>query len=102
MKCVAIAIGIGAALTDALVIRTGCQFHLSVAGAISGPVGQASSGQIKSGTGISSATFTLDGSGITDSQGRGCFFTRKWTNLPLRYEEGLTNLRTSPYRDTTV
>ena len=65
----------GAAICNALVMRTGCSLQLIVSGGITGSVGQISSGQARVGDGLTATNFTLDGSGLTDSQGRGCFWT---------------------------
>lgn len=69
------ALGLGA-VVNGLVVRDSCDIHVEVAGSISGPVGQISSGQIRAGEGISSAAFTLKGDEMWDSQGRGCWWTR--------------------------
>ncbi|KAM4058014.1 GPI anchored cell wall protein [Hirsutella rhossiliensis] len=55
--------------------KSGCPLHLTVGGAVSGPVGQIASGQARAGTGIEAATFELRGSHLVDSHGRGCWWT---------------------------
>jgi hypothetical protein len=59
---------------------SGCNVQLTVSGAVNDPVGQISDGQARVGSGISTATFTLSSGSMTDSQGRGCWWTR--TSLP--------------------
>lgn len=59
----------------AAVGRPRCQLHLSVGGAISGSVGQITSGQVRAGQGIQTAAFGLEGDELIDSQGRGCWWT---------------------------
>lgn len=74
-----LAIGLGAALTEAGVVRTsGCQLHFTASGAISGPVGEISSGQVRAGSGVSSTSFTLQGAQLFDDKGHGCWWTRKF------------------------
>ncbi|KAL7821831.1 ubiquitin 3 binding protein But2 C-terminal domain-containing protein [Trichoderma gracile] len=71
-----LAIGLAVAITEAAVTRTsGCQLHLSASGAISGPVGEISSGQVRAGGGVSSTAFTLKGAQLWDDKGRGCWWT---------------------------
>ncbi|UKZ64883.1 uncharacterized protein TrAtP1_006091 [Trichoderma atroviride] len=71
-----LALGLGTALTEAAVVRTsGCQLHFTASGAISGPVGEISSGQVRAGSGVSSTSFTLQGSQLFDDKGRGCWWT---------------------------
>ncbi|PHH82411.1 hypothetical protein CDD82_6099 [Ophiocordyceps australis] len=65
-------LGTGAIVTNALVVRnTKCPLHLTVDGAVSGSVGQISSGQVRAGQAINSAVFMLDDGGLTDSNSRG-------------------------------
>lgn len=72
-----LALGLGTALTEAAVVRTsGCQLHFTASGAISGPVGEISSGQVRAGSGVSSTTFTLQGGQLWDNKGHGCWWTR--------------------------
>lgn len=74
-----LALGLGAALTEAGVVRTsGCQLHFTASGAISGPVGEISSGQVRAGSGVSSTSFTLQGAQLFDDKGHGCWWTRKF------------------------
>jgi hypothetical protein len=74
-----LALGLGAALTEAGVVRTsGCQLHFTASGAISGPVGEISSGQVRAGSGVSSTSFTLQGGQLFDDKGHGCWWTRKF------------------------
>lgn len=74
-----LALGLGAALTEAAAVRTsGCQLHFTASGAISGPVGEISSGQVRAGSGVSSTSFTLQGGQLFDDKGRGCWWTRKF------------------------
>ncbi|GFP59950.1 hypothetical protein ACSS6W_005188 [Trichoderma asperelloides] len=71
-----LALGLGTALTEAAVVRTsGCQLHFTASGAISGPVGEISSGQVRAGSGVSSTTFTLQGGQLWDNKGHGCWWT---------------------------
>ncbi|KAH6609020.1 hypothetical protein Trco_002366 [Trichoderma cornu-damae] len=71
-----LALSLGAAMTEAAVVRTsGCQLHLTASGAISGPVGEISSGQVRAGSGVSSTTFTLQGAQLWDDKGHGCWWT---------------------------
>lgn len=84
-----LALGAGAGLADALAIRgSECSVHFTVDGAVSGDVGQISSGQVRAGDGIDSATFSLKGDQIWDSKGRGCWWTPP-THL-LQCDEGQT------------
>lgn len=77
-----LALGLGTALTEAAVVRTsGCQLHFTASGAISGPVGEISSGQVRAGSGVSSTTFTLQGGQLWDDKGHGCWWTRKFCVL---------------------
>ncbi|PHH59421.1 hypothetical protein CDD81_3207 [Ophiocordyceps australis] len=63
-------------VVNALVVHnTECLLHLTVDGAVSGPVGQISSGQVRAGQAINSAVFALDDGGLTDSNSRGCWWT---------------------------
>lgn len=74
-----LALGLGTALTEAAVVRTsGCQLHFTASGAISGPVGEISSGQVRAGSGVSSTSFTLKGGQLWDDKGHGCWWTRKF------------------------
>ncbi|UKZ75831.1 hypothetical protein TrVFT333_003525 [Trichoderma virens FT-333] len=71
-----LALGLGAAITEAAVVRnSGCQLHLTASGAISGPVGEISSGQVRAGGGVRSTTLTLQGAQLWDDKGRGCWWT---------------------------
>ncbi|KAF7563259.1 hypothetical protein G7046_g876 [Stylonectria norvegica] len=70
-----VSLAFGTTLVNGLAMRGGCQLELTVSGAISGPVGEISSGQVRAGSGIASTTFDLSNGGLTDPQGRGCFFT---------------------------
>jgi hypothetical protein len=65
-----------AAVTQALISRADtCCFHLTSNGS---PVGQLSDGQNRIGdSSLPAAQFCITGSSITDSSGRGCFFTRE-------------------------
>lgn len=73
-----LALGLGAAVTEAAVARaSGCQLHFTASGAISGPVGEIASGQVRAGGGVSSTTFTLQGEQLWDDKGYGCWWTRK-------------------------
>lgn len=77
-----LALGLGAAVAEAAVARTyGCQLHLTASGAISGPVGEISSGQVRAGSGVSSTTFTLQGDQLWDDKGYGCWWTREFLFL---------------------
>ncbi|KAK8054839.1 hypothetical protein PG993_000066 [Apiospora rasikravindrae] len=54
----------------------GCEMTMSTSGSVSYPVGQHGSGQTKAGANLSPTNFKMDGSGgLTDSSGRGCWFT---------------------------
>ncbi|RFU77835.1 gpi anchored cell wall [Trichoderma arundinaceum] len=82
-----LALGLGAAVTEAAVARNyGCQLHLTASGAISGPVGEIWSGQVRAGSGVSSTTFTLQGSQLWDDKGRGCWWTRQFAPLLRVYQ----------------
>ncbi|KAL7945061.1 ubiquitin 3 binding protein But2 C-terminal domain-containing protein [Trichoderma barbatum] len=71
-----LALGLGMAVTEAAVARNyGCQLHFTASGAISGPVGEISSGQVRAGSGVGSTTFTLQGAQLWDDKGRGCWWT---------------------------
>ncbi|KAK0757765.1 hypothetical protein N5P37_009781 [Trichoderma harzianum] len=71
-----LALGLGAAVTEAAVARaSGCQLHFTASGAISGPVGEIASGQVRAGGGVSSTTFTLQGEQLWDDKGYGCWWT---------------------------
>ncbi|KAL7808568.1 ubiquitin 3 binding protein But2 C-terminal domain-containing protein [Trichoderma aethiopicum] len=71
-----LALSLAVATAEAAVARTsGCQLHLSASGAISGPVGEISSGQVRAGGGVSSTRFTLQKSQLWDDKGRGCWWT---------------------------
>ncbi|KAL6876977.1 ubiquitin 3 binding protein But2 C-terminal domain-containing protein [Trichoderma novae-zelandiae] len=71
-----LALGLAVATAEAAVARTpGCQLHLSASGAISGPVGEIHSGQVRAGGGVASTTFTLQGAQLWDDKGRGCWWT---------------------------
>ncbi|KAI1082583.1 ubiquitin 3 binding protein But2 C-terminal domain-containing protein [Whalleya microplaca] len=64
--------------------RSTCGFTISTFGSITGSVGQYESGQTKAGiagTGVTSSNFVIDGSAITDSQDRGCWWTPPATVL---------------------
>ncbi len=52
-----------------------CTFTMDTAGAVSYPVGQHSSGQARAGSDLTPTQFTLNGSSLTDSEGRGCWWT---------------------------
>ena len=70
----ALALAVGA---DAVITRWApCCFHLDASGAVTGSVGQLSDGQTRVGGGLPPSEFCIADSGITDSEGRGCFFTR--------------------------
>jgi hypothetical protein len=72
-------LSLGTALSEAAVVRTsGCQLHLTASGAISGAVGEISSGQVRAGSGVSSTSFTLRGGQLWDNKGHGCWWTRKF------------------------
>lgn len=72
-----LALGFGAALTNAVAIRgSECSFHLTAGGAITGPVGEISSGQVRAGK-VSSTTFNIKGDEVWDDKGKGCWWTRK-------------------------
>ncbi|KAM0278837.1 hypothetical protein ACHAQH_004913 [Verticillium albo-atrum] len=63
-----------AATTQALGPRgEQCSFHLKAAGSVSGDVGQLGSGQTR--IGLDPATFKLDGDTVSDTKGRGCWWT---------------------------
>ncbi|OTA04857.1 hypothetical protein A9Z42_0054300 [Trichoderma parareesei] len=71
-----LALGLAVTTAEAAVVRTsGCQLHLSATGAISGPVGEISSGQVRAGGGVSSTRFSLQGAQLWDDKGRGCWWT---------------------------
>jgi hypothetical protein len=73
-----LALGLAVTTAEDAVVRTsGCQLHLSASGAISGPVGEISSGQVRAGGGVSSTRFSLQGAQLWDDKGRGCWWTRK-------------------------
>lgn len=77
-----IAIAAFAAGTNALVGRSdSCCFHLTSSGGLSGDLGQLSDGQIRIGDdSLSASSFCLDSKGaITDSAGRGCIITGKYS-----------------------
>lgn len=76
MKTSVAALSLGA-VANALVIRNGCQFHLTAGGDVVGCVGEISSGQVRAGKGVQSSTFTIMNGKITDDMGRGCWWTRK-------------------------
>lgn len=79
-----LALGLGVAVTEAAVARTsGCQLHFTASGAISGPVGEISSGQVRAGGGVSSTTFTLQGEQLWDDKGHGCWWTRKLLSFAM-------------------
>ncbi|KAI0973671.1 ubiquitin 3 binding protein But2 C-terminal domain-containing protein [Xylaria arbuscula] len=67
----------------ALVIRQdGCSFRLSAEGTISAPVSQYGSGQARAGANETATSFNLNGdTTLTDSQGRGCWWTPPATVL---------------------
>ena len=78
MLSTVVGLAFGASLANALAIRgDGCSVHLSVDGAIKGPVGEISSGQVRAGSGVKSSGFTFKDGGFTDSNGWGCWWTRK-------------------------
>lgn len=66
-----------AAGANALVARQStCCFDLTVAGQVSGTLGQLSDGQVRIGGGLSPSTFCISSNGtISDSNGRGCILT---------------------------
>ncbi len=68
-----------AATADALVASRGgsCCFHLTAAGAVTGTLGQLDDGQNRVNGPLAAAQYCIAGSAITDSKGRGCWFTRK-------------------------
>lgn len=66
---------LSATAANGLVIRNGCQFHLSANGDIMGTVGEISSGQVRAGSGVKPSTFTINGDTIVDDKGRGCWWT---------------------------
>lgn len=53
----------------------GCTLTLTTSGGVSYPVGQHNSGQTRAGSAITPTEFTLNGGSLTDSQGRGCWWT---------------------------
>lgn len=74
-----LSLALGASMANALALRgDGCQVHLSVDGAVKGPVGEISSGQVRAGSGIKSSELTFKDGGFTDSWGWGCWWTRKY------------------------
>jgi hypothetical protein len=70
-----------------------CCFHLDASGAVTGSVGQLSDGQNRVGGGLPPSEFCIADSGITDSEGRGCFFTRKY---PLLFYPSYTDILPAP------
>ena len=65
-----------ASSVSGLVVRDpGCTFTIKTGGAVEYPVGQHSSGQTRAGANIDATEFTLANSSLTDSQGRGCWWT---------------------------
>ncbi|KAJ5729605.1 uncharacterized protein N7483_004113 [Penicillium malachiteum] len=77
-----IAIAVFAAGANALVGRSNsCCFELTASGGASGTLGQLTDGQVRVGdTTLSASEFCLSGSIITDSEGRGCVITCKYTS----------------------
>lgn len=76
MKTAATALSFGT-VVSAIAVRHGCQFHLTAGGDVVGCVGEIYSGQVRAGNGVQSSTFTLNGGGIVDDKGRGCWWTRR-------------------------
>ncbi|CAM1510104.1 Fc.00g004390.m01.CDS01 [Cosmosporella sp. VM-42] len=71
-----VSLAFGTTLARALAIRGGgCSVHFTVAGGVSGPVGEISSGQVRAGSGVDSTTFSFTDGGLTDPKGRGCWWT---------------------------
>ena len=56
-----------------------CCFHIDASGAVTGTVGQLDDGQTRVNGPLAAAEFCIANSEITDSEGRGCFFTRRLT-----------------------
>ncbi|KAH6653344.1 ubiquitin 3 binding protein But2 C-terminal domain-containing protein [Truncatella angustata] len=61
--------------------EAGCSLTFTTGGALSYPVGQISSGQTRAGGGLSAVSLTLESTSLTDSQGRGCWWTPPSTVL---------------------
>ena len=65
-----------ASSVSALVVRDpGCTFTIKTGGSVEYPVGQHNSGQTRAGQSIDATKFTLADGSLTDSQGRGCWWT---------------------------
>ena len=56
---------------------TSCCFDINVSGAVTGTAGQLDDGQVRVNGPLPAAQFCIANGEITDSEGRGCFFTRK-------------------------
>lgn len=88
-------VAFGTGLAGAIAIRgSGCDLHFTVDGAISGPVGQIESGQVRAGGGVGSTTFTFQDGGLHDPHGRGCWWTREYL---LKLHENFVTDMNSPY-----
>ncbi|KOS23313.1 hypothetical protein ESCO_006639 [Escovopsis weberi] len=73
-----LSLGLGAALATAFSIGTemgGCELLLTAGGAISGPVGELPSGQVRAGEGVAPSNFTIKGDKLWDRKGHGCWWT---------------------------
>lgn len=75
-------LGVGAVANAAVIRTSGCNFHMSGAGTQKGPLGELNGGQIRFGD-IAQMTFHIDGDKIWDSNGHGCWWTRKFALLSL-------------------